>query len=662
MNHFKKKQWKRIGCCAAVILAAVLWLTGVFTGKPVTYFLKNRGDLGPVSEADIEYVTVKTPEATGKDGTVSAKDWEKVYPYIVATMGANKENSYVTSYLEQDPYLVNIYEGYGFAKDYGSARGHEYTLEDVAKTERPHAKANCLTCKTPNFAKLVNDEGVEVYSRPFDEVMGQMEENISCYTCHGNEAGNGGQIVITHSYVNKALGDNVNTIDPKTLNCGQCHIEYYFTPEDSETMMPYHSVEGMTPEAILAYYDEMGFYDWIQPSTGTKMLKAQHPEMETVLSGKHAGLLTCADCHMPLERNEDGVVYHSHTLVSPLENETLLADCAVCHADTDMVSFVRSLQERVTKRESEVGNKLSDLKDALAAAVEAGEKPEFQLDMVRDLYRKAQWYFDFCYVENAEGAHNSSLATECLNTSEEYIAAALEALNKELQPIDPETMMRTRPVFTAEENAPAGETAGGETAEGSTEEAEWDPMSMMRARPAFAAEGSTTETEWDPMSMMRARPAFAAEGGTEKAEWDPMSMMRERPDTGKLEIVPAAEEAPAEDVPAAEAIDPESMMRTRPDTGKMNVIDPETMMRARPDTSKLEIAPAAEEPAEVPAVEETPAAEAIDPETMMRTRPDPARLEIAPAAEKMSEVPAAEEAPAAEAGDAERMMRARPAR
>ncbi|MBQ5510211.1 MAG: ammonia-forming cytochrome c nitrite reductase subunit c552, partial [Prevotella sp.] len=33
-----------------------------------------------------------------------------------------------------DPYLVNIYEGYGFAKDYGSARGHEYTLEDVEKT------------------------------------------------------------------------------------------------------------------------------------------------------------------------------------------------------------------------------------------------------------------------------------------------------------------------------------------------------------------------------------------------------------------------------------------------------------------------------------------------------------------------------------------------
>ncbi|MBQ6146505.1 MAG: ammonia-forming cytochrome c nitrite reductase subunit c552, partial [Clostridia bacterium] len=53
-------------------------------------------------------------------------------------MGDNKKNSYIVDYLDQDPYLKNIYEGFGFAKEYGSARGHEYTLEDVAKTARPH--------------------------------------------------------------------------------------------------------------------------------------------------------------------------------------------------------------------------------------------------------------------------------------------------------------------------------------------------------------------------------------------------------------------------------------------------------------------------------------------------------------------------------------------
>ena len=422
---------------AVIVLTVLLLLGGIATNKDVMYHLVNRDSIGPLTRSDIQYQNVAAPAATSKDGTVNASDWAATYPYIVATMGANSKNSYVVSYLEQDPYLVNIYEGYGFAKDYGSARGHEYTLADVAKTERPHAKANCLTCKTPNFAKLVNDLGVSVYSMPFDEVMAMMEENVSCYTCHGNDAGNAGQITITHSYVTKALGSAVGTIDPATLSCGQCHIEYYFTPTDSETMMPYSDVASMSPDAILAYYNSMvmpdgsvGFYDWVQPSTGTKMLKAQHPEMETYLSGKHAALLNCADCHMPMEQAEDGTVYHSHELVSPLENPTLLSTCAQCHEDTDMVTMVRRLQDRVTARETEVGNKLSDFKTALAETVAAGTMSEEELDAVREVYRTAQWYFDFCYVENAEGAHNSELAFYCLDTAEARIAEGMALLGR----------------------------------------------------------------------------------------------------------------------------------------------------------------------------------------------------------------------------------------
>lgn len=428
MNHLEKRQWIRLACCALVVLAAVLWLCGVFSGGNVRYHLRNRGSLGPLTRENIAYLDTAAPAATGKDGTVSASDWAETYPRIVATMGDNSKNSYVTSYLEQDPYLVNIYEGYGFAKDYGSARGHAYTLEDVAKTERPHAKANCLTCKTPNFAKLVNDEGVGVYSRPFEEVMPLMEENISCYSCHGNDAGNGGAIVITHSYVQKALGDQTASVSPSVLSCGQCHIEYYFTPENSETMMPYHSVAEMTPEAILAYYDAIGFSDWTQPGTGTPMLKAQHPEMETFLQGKHAALLNCADCHMALTMDEDGTVYHSHYLDSPLNDPALLATCVRCHGDTDMKAMVQNLQGRITAKETAVGNKLSALKDRLSEAVSAEKLSDEELNSVRKLHREAQWFFDFCYVENSEGAHNSELAMRCLETSENRIQEAMNLL------------------------------------------------------------------------------------------------------------------------------------------------------------------------------------------------------------------------------------------
>ena len=158
------------------------------------------------------------------------------------------------------------------------------------------------------------------------------------------------------------------------------------------------------------------------------MLKAQHPEFETYLQGKHASLLNCADCHMPMEMAEDGTVYHSHKLVSPLESETLLATCAQCHGDTDMVNMVHRIQDRVTARETEVGNKLSLLKDTLAEANSSGRLGEKDLEKARKLYREAQWFFDFCYVENSEGAHNSELSTHCLDVSEAKIDEAMGLL------------------------------------------------------------------------------------------------------------------------------------------------------------------------------------------------------------------------------------------
>ncbi len=388
-----------------------------------------------VSELDgaaEEPAKTEEPAAKEEPAADAAAYSADVLQGIMASVAANKDNDEVISYLEQDPYLVNIYEGYGFAKDYGSARGHAYTLTDVGKTERPHPLANCLTCKTDDFSRLVNNEGVEVYTRPFDEVMAQMTETgISCYSCHGDGMGMDGKAGISHSYVNTALGDAVSDINPAILACGQCHIEYYFTPENKETMMPYHNAAEMTPDAILAYYDAMDFADWTQESTGTKMLKTQHPEMETVLQSKHYAMtqMTCADCHMPTGTTESGTEFKSHTFTSPLMNDTLLNKCAACHGGTEgTIAKVQETQAKVTARETEVGNKLSALKDALAAAVAEGKMGAEELDAVRKLHRDAQWYFDFCYVENSEGAHNSALSLSCLETSEGKIAEAMALL------------------------------------------------------------------------------------------------------------------------------------------------------------------------------------------------------------------------------------------
>ena len=95
-----------------------------------------------------------------------------------------------------------------------------------------------------------------------------------------------------------------------------------------------------------------------------------------------------------------------------------------------MVKKVRNIQEAVTTRETEVGNKLSAFKDALAEANGSGALSEEELEAVRQIYREAQWYFDFCYVENSEGAYNSELAFYCLDTSEGKIQEGMALLGK----------------------------------------------------------------------------------------------------------------------------------------------------------------------------------------------------------------------------------------
>ena len=94
----------------------------------------------------------------------------------------------------------------------------------------------------------------------------------------------------------------------------------------------------------------------------------------------------------------------------------------------EMITFVRNIQTRITDEETRVGNLLMEFKRALAKANQAGTMDEERLNEVRELYRKAQWFFDYCYVENSEGAHNSDLAMRCLSTADQLIKEGMELL------------------------------------------------------------------------------------------------------------------------------------------------------------------------------------------------------------------------------------------
>ena len=364
-----------------------------------------------------------TATQTGTGVTViKAADWAETYPDVYASYEKNAENKDIIDHVEEYPMIATVYEGMAFNKFYGSARGHYYTVQDVTSTGRPHALANCFTCKTPDFTAKVNNEGVSAYQIPFDDMLAEVNESVSCYNCHANT---GNELVVTHTYLADAMGEELAGLNAETASCVQCHVEYYFAPETKAVTLPYDSMAAMHPDAILEYFEEMQFADYTNPRTGVKQIKVQHPEFETYM-GKgsvHASQFSCADCHMEKATNAAGETYTSHYWVSPLASESIQASCAACHPD--LSGFVKGIQANAEERTVAIGNKLETLTNQLADAVAAGTYTEEELDAIRQLNRKGQFYWDFVFVENSEGAHNSRLTTECLDKAEALIDEAL---------------------------------------------------------------------------------------------------------------------------------------------------------------------------------------------------------------------------------------------
>ena len=380
---------------------------------------------------------VETPEPD-KYGVVTAESWKDAYPDQYASYMENKSNAPLQdggdkhNYLELYPALNTMYKGYAFALGYDEAASHLYTLQSVKETPRTTQKeqlAGCITCKTPQFTAMVNDEGEGVYKEKFNDLIGEFTEPVSCYNCHENDPQS---LKVTGSYFVKALGNDAGEGSKAPMNsqvCGQCHNEYYFAPETKATTNPYTGLEGMTAEAILAYYDEMGFKDWEHTETGAPMLKAQHPEFETIYGGAQSSMAkqgyTCADCHMAPAKAEDGTEYSSHNLVNPTEDPTIMEKCEGCHAD--LPGQIVQWQKETTDREHELAAKLDAYIKTLAEQKDSLD--EATLEQARQIHRHAQFYWDYVMVENSEGAHNPGLAQENLDKCEDELKAGYTLLN-----------------------------------------------------------------------------------------------------------------------------------------------------------------------------------------------------------------------------------------
>ena len=366
---------------------------------------------------------------TGSGVTVlSARDWAAEYPDIYASYLANNQNNEVKDHVEEYPMISVVYEGMAFNKYYGTARGHTYTVQDVTATGRPHALANCFSCKTPDFTAKVNEMGELAYTLPFADVLAEVNESVSCYNCHANT---GNELVITHTYLADALGEELQDVDAETLSCAQCHVEYYFHPVSKATTLPYTSLATMTPDAILNYYNNtmvngQNFADYTNPRSGVRQIKVQHPEFETYMGegSVHSKDFTCADCHMGKATATDGSTYTSHNWMSPLDNQALMeGTCAQCHKD--LAGEVAQIQKEAERRTYAIGYELEALTEKLVLAVESGNYTEEELNAIRAVARDAQFYWDFVFVENSEGAHNSQLTKQCLDKAETLLNQAM---------------------------------------------------------------------------------------------------------------------------------------------------------------------------------------------------------------------------------------------
>lgn len=382
-------------------------------------------------------------EGGGHIKVLTSLDWSETFPNEYRTWKQNEENDgldengVMEDYLVEYPMLSTLYDTYGFSWDYKGARGHMFDIEDINATERVGGKtmSSCFTCKTPYMTAMALEEGDLAYGKPFAEVKDMMVEPISCFNCHANNPLNEqGEVnlVMTHTYLIDGVGEDFDSIDAANLSCGQCHNEYYFesNKEGKPTTLPHDSLESMHPDAILAYYNQpnwggQSFADFTTTS-GVREIKVQHPEMETFLSegSPHRNKYSCADCHMGKVKDENGKSFSSHYLISPLDNPDLIeAECSKCH--TDLVKEVRQVQAQVENRTYAIGYELMFLHQRLIEVQDTGEYTEEELSAIRALARDAQFYWDFVFVENAEGAHNPKLTNYCLDQAEDLCNQAL---------------------------------------------------------------------------------------------------------------------------------------------------------------------------------------------------------------------------------------------
>jgi nitrite reductase (cytochrome c-552) len=352
------------------------------------------------------------------------------------------------SRLEEDPRLKTMWAGYAFATDFREERGHAYMLEDQTFTERQHVAkqpGTCMHCHASvylPYKRLGGGDLVAGFERmnqmPYAEARKLVSHPVACIDCHDATTM---QLRVTRPGFIEGIralkasqgtaGYDVNTMasrqEMRAFVCGQCHVEYYFKGPEKRLTYPWE--KGQKADDILAYYETNGFCDWVHAESGAPVLKAQHPEFEMWNQGIHARSgVTCADCHMPYQR-EGALKISDHHVRSPLLN--INRACQTCHhwPEDELRSRVFTIQDRTFQVRNLAMDALVGLIADIKAARAAGMTDQ-QLQAARDEQRRAQFLLDFIEAENSMGFHASQEAMRVLALSLDHARKGQLALKR----------------------------------------------------------------------------------------------------------------------------------------------------------------------------------------------------------------------------------------
>ncbi|MEZ9319310.1 ammonia-forming nitrite reductase cytochrome c552 subunit [Vibrio sp. 10N.286.51.E5] len=368
--------------------------------------------------------------------------FEQNHPDQYHSWRQTSESEAIEDALKEDPNMVILWAGYGFAKDYNKARGHFYAIDDVRQTLRTGGPTDessgpmpmaCWSCKSPDVARVIEERGEDGYFEgKWARLGNEIVNPIGCADCHDtqSEGFKNGEpaLKVTRPYVERAFEaigkkfDEQSRLDQQASVCAQCHVEYYFTGPTKGVKFPWD--KGTRVEQMEEYYDQISFKDWTHKVSKAPMLKAQHPGFETWREGIHGkNKVVCADCHMPKVTKEDGTVYTDHKVGNPFDR--FEDTCANCHTQSKetMLNIVSSRKAQVLNMKLTAEKQIVAAHFEAGAAWEAGATEQEMEPILLDI-RHAQWRWDYAIASHGVHMHAPEIALEVLGTAVDRAADA----------------------------------------------------------------------------------------------------------------------------------------------------------------------------------------------------------------------------------------------